>query len=62
MSDKHDLTHAQKAFEEGKQAALNGLQATGNPHPPGSEEHEHWQKGYEFVEKFDEDGEVPSDP
>ena len=62
MSDKHDTTHAQEAFEGGKQAALNGQQAAGNPHPPGSEEHEHWRKGYEFVEKFDEDGEVPSDP
>lgn len=61
MSDKHDITHAHEAFEEGKQAALSGQQATDNPHPPGSEDHEHWLKGYEFVEKFDEDGEVPSD-
>lgn len=61
MSDKHDITHAHEAFEEGKQAALSGQQATDNPHPPGSEDHEHWLKDYEFVEKFDEDGEVPSD-
>lgn len=62
MNEKHDVTHAHEAFEEGKQAALGGTPATGNPYPPGSEDHEHWLKGYEFAEKFDEDGEVPSDP
>jgi len=62
VSDKHDTTHAQKAFEEGKQAALSGQQATSNPHPPGTEDHEHWLKGYEFAGKYDEDGEIPSDP
>lgn len=61
VSDKHDTTHAHKAFEEGKQAALSGQQATANPYPQGSEEHEHWLRGYEFAGKFDEDGEVPSD-
>jgi ribosome modulation factor len=62
VSDKQDTTHAHNAFEEGKQAALSGQQATGNPYAQGSEEHEHWLKGYEFAGKFDEDGEVPSDP
>ena len=62
MSDKQDVTHAHEAFEAGKQAALSGKQATDNPHPPESEEYEHWLKGYEFAGKFDEDGEIPSDP
>ena len=61
MSDKHDIAHSHEAFEEGKDAALSGQQATANPHPPGSEEYKHWQKGYDFIDKFDEDGEVPSD-
>lgn len=61
MSDKHDITHAHEAFEEGKQAALSGQQVTDNPYPPKSEEYEHWQNGYEFAGKFDEDGEIPSD-
>ena len=61
MSDKDDITYSREAFKAGKQAALRGQKATSNPYPPGSEDHEHWLKGYEFVEKFDEDGEVPSD-
>jgi len=61
VSDKHDITHAHEAFEEGKQAALSGQQVTDNPYPPKSEEYEHWQNGYEFAGKFDEDGEIPSD-
>jgi len=61
MSDKQDTTHAHEAFEEGKQAALSGKQLADNPYPPTSEAHEHWLKGYEFADKFDEDGEVPSD-
>ena len=61
MSDKHDPIHAHEAFKEGKQAALSGQPATSNPYPPGTEDHEHWLKGHEFADKFDEDGEVPSD-
>ena len=61
MGDEHDITESHEAFEQGKQAALDGQQASVNPYTPGSREHKHWLKGYEFVEKFDEDGEVPSD-
>ena len=62
MSDKQGITLTHEAFEAGKQAALSGQPVGGNPHPPGSENHQHWLKGFEFVEKFDEDGEIPSDP
>ncbi|HUT41228.1 MAG TPA: Rmf/CrpP family protein [Gammaproteobacteria bacterium] len=61
MSDKHEIIHTHEAFKEGRQAAVSGQQATDNPYPQGSEDSEHWLKGYEFVEKFDEDGEIPSD-
>lgn len=61
MSAHIDTIHTHEAFEAGKQAALSGQQMTGNPHPAGSEDYEHWLKGFEFVDKYDEDGEIPSD-
>lgn len=56
------MADAEKAFDEGRQAAIDGKDAGANPYPQGSEEFSQWRKGYEFVETYDEDGEVPSDP
>lgn len=50
-----------EAFAAGRQAAIDGNRADANPHPPGSPECEQWQKGFEFVDTFGEDGEIPTD-
>ena len=53
---------AYAAFEAGKQAAIDGKQASDNPYPAGSTDHDHWQEGFAFVVLYDEDGEIPADP
>lgn len=49
------------AFEEGKRAAADGKPLDGNPYPPGSADHADWKSGFEFVNEYDEDGEIPSE-
>lgn len=48
-------------FAEGKLAAESGLQLADNPYEAGSSDAREWEKGFAFVAKFGEDGEIPSD-
>lgn len=49
------------AFEEGKLAAESGQQVADNPYEAGSPEADQWEKGFQFVAEFSEDGEIPTD-
>jgi hypothetical protein len=49
------------AFDMGKQAAADGKAPSANPYEQGSEQYEEWIRGFEFVDEFDEDGQIPTD-
>jgi hypothetical protein len=57
---ENSMADEAKAFAEGRQAAVEGRDSGANPYAPGSADHVQWQKGFEFVDRFDEDGEIPS--
>jgi ribosome modulation factor len=42
-------------FEEGYNAAIDGLSETQNPYPIGSEEYASWDKGFRAFEEDDID-------
>jgi hypothetical protein len=46
----------QDPFVEGKLAAAKGRTTTANPYSSGSNEHELWLEGYDYVKEADEDG------
>jgi hypothetical protein len=48
-------------FDEGKLAATNNEEADANPYEKDSPEFTLWMEGFEFVCKYDEDGQIPSD-
>jgi hypothetical protein len=49
-------------FEEGVDAATDGVPASDNPYPAGTAENASWNDGYHSVVDQDEDSELPSAP
>jgi len=43
-------------FDEGSQAAAQGISAEANPYPPGSDKYALWQDGYELGAQTDDEG------
>lgn len=55
------MAEESNAFEEGKLAAESGQQVADNPYEAGSPEADQWEKGFQFVAEYSEDGEIPTD-
>ncbi len=53
MNESNVLT----PFDKGKIAVSAGEQKTANPYPSGTEEHDEWIEGYDFVVVMDKFGE-----
>jgi len=53
MSETNVLT----PFDKGKIAVSAGEQKTANPYPSGTEEHDKWIEGYDFIIVGDDLGE-----